>query len=59
MDTNSEEHRAACEIRWIMAQPKEARTEYYRQVAKRRGDSVAQALVEAVNAEATKQPVLF
>ncbi len=49
MDTSSEEWRLACEIRWIMRQPKEARREYYRLVAKERGDATAKALIEAVN----------
>lgn len=51
MDTYSEEWRRACEIRWVLSRDREARADYYRLVAKHRGEVAAKALIAAVNAE--------
>ncbi len=41
----------ACEARWCLQQPKEARLAYYRMVEAKRGTESAQALIDAVKAE--------
>lgn len=49
-----EPERMACEARWCLHQPKEARLAYYRMVEAKRGTESAQALIEAVKEEFLK-----
>lgn len=53
--TYSEEHRAACEARWVSKKPREWRHEYYAGVEKFRGEPAAMALVAAVR-EINRRP---
>lgn len=55
MDTSSELHRRECEARWVLTHDPAWRTEYYKGVAKHRGEAAAKQLVEDVKAEAAKR----
>ena len=50
MDTNSEEHRAACEAREVAGWSVDRRNAFYPMVKAKRGQPAAQALADAVNA---------
>jgi hypothetical protein len=50
MDTNSEEHRAACEIRWLANQSEKEQIDYCKLVEKHRGREAAKELYRAAQA---------
>lgn len=55
-----EEFRKACEVRWLLTQPREKRHEYYSLVEKARGPEAAKALVADVMEEyRRRQGALF
>ena len=55
MDTCSEEWRRECEARWVLTHDADWRQEYYKGVAKHRGESAAKQLVEDVKREHAKR----
>ncbi|MDE2106642.1 MAG: hypothetical protein KGL39_56020 [Patescibacteria group bacterium] len=53
----SESFRAACEMRWCLAQSQTERTAYYQLVLKHRGKEAANRLIESVNLARRATPV--
>ena len=48
-DTSSEQHRHETEARTVMRWPKAQREAFYKEVAAKRGEKAAQALIAEVN----------
>lgn len=51
METSSEAHRRACEVRYAARLPDDNRKAFYLDVRKHRGEDAARALIAEVNAE--------
>lgn len=52
IDTSSEQHRHRCEVRWCLSRGRDAFDLYKVEVAKKRGDAAAAAMIRAVNIQA-------